>query len=153
MHRSQQTNSPFFYRATSVQRLRGAIIFVVLGLIFVFLWLGGSGEIDTGRWFGPCGFKQRHNLPCPTCGMTTSATAFAHGRFFEAFYIQPAGGLLCSILALSAFLAFLVAVCGIYCRFLERFFSEVKLWYIILAVLVLITAGWAVTLARTIMSG
>jgi len=103
-----------------------------------------------GRWLGYCGFKQRTGLPCPTCGMTTAMLAFAQGRILEAFYIQPACGLLCSVMVIAAILAFIIAVFGIYFRFIERFFMEVKLRYMILALIIIIAAGWAVTLARAV---
>jgi hypothetical protein len=35
-------------------------------------------------------------------------------------------------------------------RFVERFFAEVRLRYIILAIVIIIAAGWAVTLARAL---
>lgn len=109
-----------------------------------------NGKIDIGRWVNPCGFKQEYDLPCPTCGLTTSVLAFAQGKIFEAFYIQPAAALLCCIAAVSAFLAFLIAVLGVYFRFLERFFTEVKIRHIIFALIVIFAAGWAVTLARAL---
>ncbi len=82
--------------------------------------------------------------------MTTSVVAFAQGKIFESFYIQPAAALLCCVLAVSALLAFFVAVFGVYFSFLNRFFTEVKIKYIILALIVIIAAGWAVTLARAL---
>jgi len=82
--------------------------------------------------------------------MTTSVSAFAQGRIFEAFYIQPASALLCCVLAVSAFLALFIAVFGVYFGFIKRFFAEVKIRYIILALIVIIAAGWAVTLARAL---
>ncbi len=85
--------------------------------------------------------------------MTTATLAFAQGKIFEAFFIQPACGLLCSVLVVIAFLAFVIAVFGVYFRFLERFFREVKVRYIILALIVIIAAGWAVTLARALAAG
>jgi hypothetical protein len=103
-----------------------------------------------GRLLGYCGFKQRTGLPCPTCGMTTATLAFAQGRIFEAFYIQPACGLLCCVMVVAAILAFIIAVFGVYFRFIERFFIEVKLRYMILALIIIIIAGWAVTLARAL---
>ena len=118
---------------------------------FSLFALAAAGRIDIGWWLGgPCGFKQRYDLPCPTCGMTASALAFAQGKIFESFYIQPAAALLCCVLAVSAFLAFLIAVFGVYSGFLNRFFTEVKVKYIILALIVIIAAGWAVTLARAL---
>jgi hypothetical protein len=82
--------------------------------------------------------------------MTTSALAFARGRIFESFYIQPAAALACSILAVTAFFAFLAAVPGIYFCPSERFFAQVKLKHIILALTVIIASGWMVTLVRAL---
>jgi hypothetical protein len=129
----------------------GAAI-VCLGIILFFgvFALAGHYKIDMGRFLGYCGFKQRTGLPCPTCGMTTSALAFAQGRIYEAFYIQPACGFLCCVMVIVAVLAFVIAVFGIKLRFIERIFTEVKLRYMILALIIIIAAGWAVTLARAI---
>jgi len=123
-----------------------------LGIIFFFavFALAGHYKFDMGRMFGYCGFKQRTGLPCPTCGMTTATLAFSQGRILEAFYIQPAGGLLCSIMIIVGILAFIIAVFGVYFRFIERFFTEIKLRYMILALIIIIAAGWAVTFARAI---
>jgi hypothetical protein len=80
--------------------------------------------------------------------MTTSAIAFAQGKILKAFYIHPAAALFCCVLIITAFLAFLIAVFGVYFRFLNRFFAEVKIRHIILAVIIIILAAWAVTLAQ-----
>jgi hypothetical protein len=82
--------------------------------------------------------------------MTTATLAFAQGKVVEAFYIQPACGLICCVMVLTAVLAFVIAVFGVYFRFIERFFTEVKLRYMILALIIIIVAGWAVTLARAL---
>ncbi|HUW18542.1 MAG TPA: DUF2752 domain-containing protein [Sedimentisphaerales bacterium] len=121
--------------------------------MFGLLWLAATERIDIGRWLGPCGFKQKYGLPCPTCGMTTSAIAFSRGRIFESFYIQPAAGLVCSMLVVTAFFALFTAGAGLYFSFLKRFFSEVKIRYIILAGIVIIASGWMVTLARALGAG
>ena len=82
--------------------------------------------------------------------MTTSALAFVQGKIAESFYTQPAAALLCCVLIVSAFLAFITAVSGVYFSFVKRFFAEVKIRYIILALIIIIIAGWAVTLARAV---
>ena len=85
--------------------------------------------------------------------MTTSVLKFAQGNIFGrdgAFYTQPAGAFLCCVLVVIAFLAFLAAVFGVYFRFLKRFITEVKVKYIILALIIIIAAGWVVTLARAL---
>ena len=151
MQTSQQVNkAKFFNRASSRQRMTAVIIFLAVIGFFGFFALAGHYNIDLGRWPGYCGFKQKYGLPCPTCGMTTATLAFSQGKILEAFYIQPACTLLCCVLVLIALLAFLAAVFGKYFRFIDRFFCEVKLRYIILAMIIIIAAGWAVTLARAL---
>ncbi|MHC4109730.1 MAG: hypothetical protein ACYSUY_01560 [Planctomycetota bacterium] len=100
-----------------------------------------------------CGFEKKYDLPCPTCRMTTSVYKFARGEILGhngSFYTQPAIALLCSVMVVVAFLAFLIAVFGVYSRFLNRFFTEIKIKHIILALIIIIAAGWAVTLARAL---
>jgi len=151
MQISQQVNkSKIFSRASSHQRMAAVIVCLAVVAFFGLFALAGHYNIDMGRWLGYCGFKQRYGLPCPTCGMTTAALAFAQGKIFEAFYIQPACALLCCVLVVIALLAFVTAVLGVYFRFLDRFFSEVKVRYIIVALIVIIAAGWAVTLAQAL---
>jgi hypothetical protein len=149
MQASQQLSKPkIFCRASFHQRLGAGVFFLVLAASFGLFALAGHYKIPL--WPFPCGFKQRYNLPCPTCGVTTSVKAFAQGKILESFYIQPAAALLCCVLAVSAFLAFFVAVFGVYFDFLNRFFSKVKIKYIILALIIIVAAGWAVTLAQAL---
>jgi hypothetical protein len=130
------------------ERLVAAFVFVMLVPFFGVFWLAAHDKIDTGWWLEPCGFKQRYNLPCPTCGMTTSVLAFVRGKIVESFYVQPAAALLCCVLVVTAFLAFLVAVFGLYFGFLKRFLNEVKIRHVIVSLIIVVAAGWAVTLAR-----
>ncbi len=118
--------------------------------MFGFFALVGHYDIDLGRWLGYCGFQQRYGLPCPTCGMTTAVIVFSQGKILEAFYVQPAGGLLCCGLVAAAVLGLFIAVFGLNFRFLEWFFAEVKVRYIVIVLLIIIAAGWAVTLARAL---
>ena len=151
MQTSQQLNKrKMFTRASRRQRVRAGIVLCVLAALFGLFGLMATGIIDPELWLDPCGFKQRYGLPCPTCEMTTSVLAFARGNVFESFYIQPAAALACCIMIIAAFLAFLTAVFGIYFRFLGSFFSEVKMKYVILTIIVIIAAGWVVTLARAL---
>jgi hypothetical protein len=151
MQASQQVKEhKIFSHATSNQRIVAAIVFFGIVGFFIVFGLAGHYGVDMGRWLGYCGFKQRFGLPCPTCGMTTMALAFAQGKISEAFYIQPAGALLCCLLVLIGLLALFTVVSGIYLHFIERFFKEVKVRYIILALIIIIAAGWAVTLARAL---
>jgi hypothetical protein len=151
MQVNQQLSKPkVLCRASFHQRLGAGGVFLMLAAFFGLFALVGHYKITL--WPFPCGFKQKYNLPCPTCGVTTSVEAFAQGKIFESFYIQPAAALLCCVLAVSAFLAFFVAVFGVYFDFLNRFFSKVKIKYIIIALIIIVAAGWAVTLARALVA-
>jgi hypothetical protein len=97
MQANQQLNRPkIICRASFRQRLVAGIVFLVLAASFGLLALAGHYKITL--WPFPCGFRQRYNLPCPTCWMTTSVIAFAQGKILESFYIQPAAALLCCLL-------------------------------------------------------
>ena len=151
MEPSQQLNkSKVFTRASRRQRVRAGIVLLVLTALFGLIHLMATGRIDSDRWLDPCGFKQRYALPCPTCGMTTSVLAFARGRIFESFYIQPAAALACCVTVVAAFLALLAAVFGIYLCALDSLFSQIGLKHLILALIISIAAAWAVTLSRAI---
>ena len=82
--------------------------------------------------------------------MTTATLAFAQGNLAEAFHVQPAAALLYCAAVLAGGLAFFVAVFGVYFEFITRFFTEIKIRYMILALVVIIASGWAVTLARAV---
>jgi len=135
-------------RASSRERVAGAVISLSVVVLFGGLWGLQKLHFDFGRVFDPCGFKQRTGYPCPACGMTTSVLAFARGEVFRAFYVQPAAALVCTTLVAAAFLAFPIAVFGVYFRALDRILGEVKIVYLVLGLLVILAAGWAVTLAR-----
>lgn len=137
-------------RADGWQRVIALIVFLGIVLSFGVLWLFGTDRIDPGRVLPPCGFEQRHQLPCPTCGFTRSAMAFAQGNFAESFYMQPAAGLMCTVVAAAGFFALLTAACGIYLRFIFEFWKSIRNGYVFVALLIIVAAGWAVTLARAL---
>ena len=146
---SQQVNGGKIFTVVSGRGrvICGGIALFVFGFFFV-LGLDAADKFEVSDWLDPCGFKQRYDLPCPTCGMTRSAKAFSQGRIVQSFSFQPAGAILCVLLAFSGLLAFIAAVFGVYFRVLKRFYDKVKARYIILALLILIAVGWAVTLIR-----
>jgi hypothetical protein len=139
-------------RASARERTIAALIVSALVLGFGSLWLLQRVGFDFGLLFGPCGMKQRTGLPCPTCGMTTCVLAFARGEVLRAFYVQPAGGLFCSLLVLGTFFAFLTSVFGVYFGFFDRLLVELKVRYLVAGMLVILVAGWAVTLARALVA-
>ncbi|MGD0572184.1 MAG: DUF2752 domain-containing protein [Sedimentisphaerales bacterium] len=137
-----------FSRATANQRLIAAAVFLVIAAGFTLGWLMGQFQFSLYPY--PCGFKQRYNLPCPTCGMTTAVIVFSHGHICDAFYAQPAAGFFCCLATLIAFFAFLVASFGVYSPLLERRLASLKLRYILAALFLILAGGWAVTLTRAI---
>lgn len=151
MQANQQPNKPaIIRRATVQQRFAAAVVFAVVAASFGLLGLAAQHKIDIARLLGPCGFKQRYGLPCPTCGMTTAALTFAKGEVLEAFYIQPAAALLCCAMLVIGFLALPIALFGVYFGFIERFLMKVKVRHIILILILIIAAGWTVTLTRAL---
>jgi len=135
-------------RASARERLAAGLIVATVVAFFGGLWLLQRSGFDFGLLFGPCGMKQRTGLPCPTCGMTTCVLAFARGELRLAFWTQPAGALLCTLLVGAAFFAFLTSSFGVYFSFFDRLVAELKIRYIVAGLLVILAAGWAVTLAR-----
>jgi hypothetical protein len=145
----QQLNSAkTFTRASSRRRLVAAVVFFVIAGSFVALWLVAHYDITLYPF--PCGFKQRFGLPCPTCGFTHAVLYFAQGKIIDSFYAQPAAGLFCALAAVVAFFAFLVAVFGLYSPALERRIVSLKLRYILAALGLVLVAGWAFTLLKTL---
>jgi len=137
-------------RASPRQRAIAALISLAVFGSLVLFGLAGYCQVDIGRWLGYCGFKQRYGLPCPTCGWTTAVLAFTQGRVWQACYIQPAAAFRCSSALAAACLGFVGAVFEIYFTFFDSLFAEVKIRHVIVALIVIIAAGWAVTLARAL---
>jgi hypothetical protein len=137
-------------RASAQERATAALIASGIVALFGGLWLLQRVGFDFGTLFGPCGMKQRTGLPCPTCGMTTCVLAFARGEVRTAFYVQPAGALVCSLLTVAAFFAFLTAILGVYFHFFDRLWAELKVRYVVAGLFIILAAGWAVTLARAL---
>jgi len=147
----QQTNSgPRIRKASARQRTIAALVALSVFALFAGLWLLQRAGLDFGLVFGLCGMKQRTGLPCPTCGMTTCVLAFARGDLLTAFYVQPAGAFLCSLLVVAAFFAFLTSVLGVYSSAFDRLFAEIGIKYLIVGLLIILAAGWAVTMARAV---
>ena len=158
MDLSQQPNAPseaqnarkLLSYASARRRLVAAGVFLAIAGGFAVFWVAGHYNIKLYPF--ACGFKQRYGLPCPTCGFTTAAEAFAHGHIIDSFYIQPAAAVFCCIVVIIAIFAFLQAVFGVYFPVLESRLISVKLWYVITAFLIIIAAGWAVTLTRALIA-
>jgi len=123
-----------------------------LGIVVLFMSLGLAQRLgfDFGTLFGPCGFRQRYGLPCPTCGMTTAVLAFARGQIVLSFWTQPGAGLLCSILAMGAVLLLAVAVWGKVPRCAVRLWARVRFLHVLIGLGLVVAAGWLVTWLRAV---
>ena len=149
----QQTNSGGRIRQASArQRKIAALVALSVFALFASLWLLQRLHFDFGLMFGPCGMKQRTGLPCPACGMTTSVLAFARGDLVTAFYVQPAAAFLNSLLVVGGFFAFLISVFGVYSSALDRLFAEIRIRRVAVGLLIILAAGWAVTMARAVVA-
>lgn len=148
--RQQTTHLGTIRRASARQRKIAGLI--VLGVVALFsgLWLLQRVGFDFGLLFGPCGMKQRTGLPCPTCGMTTCILAFVRGDLLRAWYVQPAGAFLCTLLVIGTFFAFLISVFGVYFSALDRLAAEIRIRHVAVGLLIILAAGWAVTMARAL---
>ncbi len=138
----------WYYKSTKQDRITFLWVFVITVFVFVLFYLTKQGFINTGP-AGGCAFLRNTGLPCPTCGWTRSITAFMEGRIITAFYVQPAAAAGCIILAGLGFFSLLSAAAGVNFPFLP----PVRLWQlkvIVLTILIILTAGWAVTVARAL---
>lgn len=124
-------------------------MFLAAVVFFVFMRLAGSGKVDMVGFFGVCGFKQEHGLPCPGCGFSTSAITFAQGKVFDAFYIQPAAAVFCCLIAIGGVFSLLTALFGIKFPFSDKP-PGLILKYAAVTIIIVLAGGWAVTLSRAI---
>lgn len=60
----------------------------------------------------PCGWVAVAELPCPTCGMTTSFSHAVRGNLLESFLTQPMGFLLAMATAMTLVMGLHVTVTG-----------------------------------------
>lgn len=86
-------------------RVRATLIAVAVLLIGVFgiaFWLNPYDETGAPRrlathtqlGLSPCGFYQMTDVPCPSCGMTTSFSLLMHGDIVNSLRANAAGTLL-----------------------------------------------------------
>ena len=76
--------------------------------------------------------------------------AFVKGRILESFYIQPAGAVLCCALVAAQVVALLISVFGVNFRFLHQPLGWRMIKYFVASALIILAAGWAVTLSRAL---
>ena len=133
-------------------RARGLLVAAVCGgVVVVCAWLHpAAGGAGTHEQLGmpPCSFLSRTGWPCPSCGMTTSMAAMAHGRVAAAWRAHPFGvALFAAVMAAGAIsLAELASGRRVFERLRPR------LWWV-WAGLAGLAAGWGWKLAAGWASG
>jgi hypothetical protein len=132
----QQRSYP---KADLFERVIWAIIMVgCMTVLCLALWLdpepAGHGTHEQ-LGLPPCGLVAAYNIPCPSCGFTTTFSYAAHLRFIDAIKNQPFG-----------FLIFLGAVAAIPIGFRVVFFRYSVLirtqqwpWW---TIIILTVSGW-----------
>lgn len=97
-------------REEAIRRITALVVAIGAGVVLAV----AAGLEPAGRGLGTheqlnlpaCGWITLMDLPCPTCGMTTSFSHAAHGDLLASFAAQPLG----CLLALGTAMAFIVAV-------------------------------------------
>lgn len=103
--------------------VRGMLLGIVLGLVIVFViaWRlkpytedGSARQMETHRQLGlpPCTFYLMTDMPCPSCGMTTSFALLIRGDVWNSLRANQVGTLLAGFLLLLIPWAVACAVMG-----------------------------------------
>ncbi len=99
---------------------------------------GGTGtHLQMG--FQRCQFLRTTNLPCPSCGMTTSFSYFARGNWLASLYVQP-GGFVLALACGAVFWAGLYA--AVTASPLQRLLRQVPGIYSVPIILGFFIAAW-----------
>ncbi|WP_077539218.1 DUF2752 domain-containing protein [Sedimentisphaera cyanobacteriorum] len=116
------------------------IVLIGVPVGWLLIWLMGSEIISGESVFGICGFRQKHDLPCPFCGMTTSAKFFLDGNLLGSLKAQPAGFIFCIfsiVVWIESAILLIPAV-----RLKRSFFVKWKLRVLLLSALLIILLSW-----------
>jgi len=152
MHSELAHETPSAGTVDASPRLAGALVALPCWLLLVAAWTltphaGGFGT-HTQLGLPGCSFLARTGYPCPSCGLTTSVAAAAHGRFGASLAAQPFGLVLFA--AAGAYAAFGTgqAITG------RQLWGRVRPgWWCVWAGLGGMLAGWAVRLGVGVATG
>jgi hypothetical protein len=72
----------------------------------------GMGTHKASLGLPPCAFLQTTDLPCPSCGMTTSFAWFTKGNLLASVYVQPMGAMVATLAAACVWGGFYIAISG-----------------------------------------
>lgn len=98
----------------------------------------GSGT-HTGLGLNRCDFLARVDLPCPSCGMTTSFSWFVRGNVLASLYVQPMGAVLAMTCAITFWSALYIAISG---RPAYRLLQRIPPKYYLVPLFTLAVLGW-----------
>jgi hypothetical protein len=114
-----------------------ALAALVAGMLLQPSPQGTGTHLQMG--FQRCQFLRTTNLPCPSCGMTTSFSWFSKGNWLASLYVQPGGFLLaltCGALFWAGLYAFITA------SPLQRLIRQVPGIYSVPIILGFFIAAW-----------
>ena len=102
--------------ATRSARITSAIVAAASLALLTVAWIlrPSADGLGTHQQLGlpPCGWIVAADLPCPTCGMTTSFSHAANGDLVSSFVAQPFGMLLALSTAVVVVVGAYTAVTG-----------------------------------------
>lgn len=130
-------------RLSPAGRLTGLIIAgCCLALLITASFLppnqAGYGS-HTKLGLAQCSLMERANLPCPSCGMTTSFSWFVRGNWLASFYVQPMGMLIALGAAMCVWAGIYAAVSG---KPLQRLLRPIPSRYYVIVPFTLFVLGW-----------
>ena len=125
-------------------------VVIVLGAA-AFVWILSTVQPDAkGRGthvqlgLPPCGWVVEHQMPCPTCGVTTAAAHLVRLQPWRAVKTQPFGAALAGF---GLWLAFVAAWCLAKKRSFVDYLLRMQPKRIVVWGLGLLLASWAYTIA------
>ena len=137
----------------AARRVAAVIIAIAAGgILGVGYYLHPSEQghgTHTQLGLAPCTWMTRFNLPCATCGMTTSVSYAVHGQLLTSLRTQPAGTLFAVATAAALILSTWVAWTGAAVGPLLRPMTRLSFVLTIVAV-VLLAWGYKILTVRGI---
>jgi hypothetical protein len=117
--------------------LAAAIAAACLGVLGVAAWVhpstNGYGTHHDSLGMASCAFLERTNLPCPSCGMTTSFAHFVRGNVVASLYVQPMGTVLAILTAACFWVSAYIAITAKPVHRLLNYLPGGKLMFALLA--------------------
>lgn len=134
--------------AKGSQRFAAAVVAcVAIAVLGLAAWLEpsptGVGTHVGTHFLKPCPWIAQRNMPCPSCGMTTSFSWFVRGNILASLYVQPMGCALAFCTAVAFLACTYIAVTGRAAWRIARFIPVVPIIWSLVG-LWLLAWGWKV---------